>query len=510
MGDRLGEQRMSPSRATGERSKMRSGHQERRTRRPGERRWAYLITIPLITLAISAAGGNPSSDREPRASCPVDALPESGKPIKVVVWAAYVGETKRELMRLAERYNASQGRVVVRVVSDAPDYEELRARYKDAARSETLPALAIMEHTNTRSLADSGTIVPGEACFQADHISLRQFSPTARKSFSVDGVLQPVSVNLAAPMMYFNRQHFVRAGLNPDNPPRTLEELRAAAEAIRAAGVTQKPLVMQITPWYIEEWIIGAGETIVDQHDGRSSHRPGSATLDSPATEYVLTWLRSMVADGLLNPVDSTGTGFEHFLEMALGRSSITIHSSTGIATIDAALAGTLDPRDIGLEIQVPALALGTALDIGVTSFPGIETQGSPVIGGSAWYLTNTTPVEVQAAAWDFIKFVNSPSAQAEWNLEGSVISWRKEPAADAAVQETTQSRIARWLAIAHDSLTDAGPAPLVGPYAQLRAEISKLVDAAVINGTNVQDAIAAANRRITTALKHYNEASRH
>ena len=373
-------------------------------------------------------------------------------------------------------------------------------------RAGRLPALAILQSNVTQSLADSGIIVPGEACFKADHISLRQFSPVARKSFSVDGVLQPVSANLSADMMYINRQHFVRAGLDPDDPPQTLEQLRAAAEAIRAAGVTQTPIVLPIRASYIEDWIAGAGETIVDKRDGRSTRPPESATLDNPATTYALTWLRSMVADGLLSPAETAATGYEHYLAMALERASITIDTSTGIATIDAALAGTLNPRDIGLEIPLPPLTL----DIGVTGFPGIEKAGSPHVGGSGWFLTNSTPVEVQSAAWDFVKFVNSPSAQAEWSLRGSVISWRKDLRADPRFKDAWNTRRGRWLATAYDSLTDAAPLPLVGPYPQLRTEIGQLVDAAVVNGTNIQDAIDTANRRITTALERYNSASKH
>ena len=44
-------------------------------------------------------------------------------------------------------------------------------------------------------------------------------------------------------LLYYNRNHFRRAGLDPDTTPQTFAEVRADAEKIKAAGIVDKPFV---------------------------------------------------------------------------------------------------------------------------------------------------------------------------------------------------------------------------------------------------------------------------
>jgi arabinogalactan oligomer/maltooligosaccharide transport system substrate-binding protein len=52
-----------------------------------------------------------------------------------------------------------------------------------------------------------------------------------------------------APAMLYNKALFEQAGLDPETPPATLEELAAAAEAIQALGTEAEPIYGIATPF---------------------------------------------------------------------------------------------------------------------------------------------------------------------------------------------------------------------------------------------------------------------
>ncbi len=65
--------------------------------------------------------------------------------------------------------------------------------------------------------------------------------------------------NVSNPVLYFNRKIFEAAGLDPDDPPVSLEELRAASEQIVSSGAAPVALVLDSGPdsgggWFLEQW----------------------------------------------------------------------------------------------------------------------------------------------------------------------------------------------------------------------------------------------------------------
>src|SRR5690606_8912040 len=165
------------------------------------------------------------------------------------------------------------------------------------------------------------------------------------------------------------------------------------------------------------------------------------------------------------------------YLGMAQQTASMTIETSTAATTIETFLSG-----DTSVAEEAPGSAdtsdidLG-ALDIGAGKVPGIDAAGRIQMGGGAWYMTNTTPPEVQAAAWDFMKFFNSQPSQITWNLRGGYLPYRTTAVDAPEIQQRwTETLAGRWLAIAYDELLDGVdpdfPGPLIGPYDQFRRAI--------------------------------------
>ena len=55
-------------------------------------------------------------------------------------------------------------------------------------------------------------------------------------SYTVAGVQWAMPFNLSNPVLYYNRSMFEAAGLDPDSPPLSLDDLRAYSQAIVDSG----------------------------------------------------------------------------------------------------------------------------------------------------------------------------------------------------------------------------------------------------------------------------------
>jgi sn-glycerol 3-phosphate transport system substrate-binding protein len=487
------------------------------------RRTAAVLSI--LALAVTGCGDDGDGPDDEGAStadpseCPVGAFEEADGVTTIKVWHSYVGSVRLALEKIAAEYNASQDKVKVEIESQGNSYDALRRNFEAGIPNRQLPAITIAEDTNTQFMIDSGVVLPASACLEADPEAaeaVEDIIPAVRAAYTVDGIQYPASMNVSTIVLYYNRGHFAAAGLDPDNPPTTLEGIREAAEKLKAAGQSEKPLALKLDPWFLEQWITGAGETLVNNDNGRSEVAT-EATIDNEAGRTAIQFVADMHRDGLLNGVPGTEGQINHFLAMLpSGSSSMLLETSAAITTIDGVLTGKLNPEDLGQDagedanLDLSGLAQG--LDIGVGLNPGIEEPGKGQIGGGAWYITNTGSDAVQSAAWDFVKYFNSTKTQVLWTLDGSYLPILDSVKDDPQLKEnwsTTQR--GRWLSTAYEgiqSLDADFPGALIGPYDKFREHFRKAIEAVGLQGADPLPALATAEAAITAELENYAESN--
>jgi sn-glycerol 3-phosphate transport system substrate-binding protein len=469
-------------------------------------RRSLLATTAALLLIVSACGGSSDSGTGATTDCPVDALDGATGPVEVVMWETFTGEPLRMMQELVERYNASQDRVVVRMESQGASYAEMQRKFITAIGSGGVPALIPLEETQTQFMADSGAIVSGQSCADADGYDLGAFLPSVVETYTVDGALQPAGLDVSTPVMYYNRDHFSTAGLDPDDPPTTLDELRAAAEALKAAGASERPFVLLLAPQFVEQWLTGADATIVNNDNGHSGLATESTFANATTTE-LYQWLADMNADGLLNPIPGTDAQVDHYFAMALGQSSITVETSTAISTINAVLEGSVDPAELGLDLdELPPIDI----NVDVAPFPGVTGAGRTTPGGGAFYLPSGNSPEVIAGAWDFMKWFNSATTQADWMIGSTYMAWNAAAYDEPVVVDWEAStRPGRWLSVAVEQIAgiaERSPAPLIGPYTDVRSAIRRSLDELLLADIGVTEAVDGASAAIDEALRRYDE----
>ena len=181
------------------------------------------------------AGGDEGVDP---ALCPVEALDAATSPVTVTFWHAMTAANEETLAELVQDYNDAQEAVRVEPVFSG-NYDDTRDKYVTALRGGDLPDLVQLEETAVQLMIDSQSVVPAQACVEADGYDTGDFVPRVLAEFTVEDVLWPMPFNVSNPVLFYNRKAFEAAGLDPDAPPATLDEVMQASQTIVDQGAAE-------------------------------------------------------------------------------------------------------------------------------------------------------------------------------------------------------------------------------------------------------------------------------
>ena len=471
-----------------------------------------MAAVALLAASCGGSGGDDASggDSKAASACPVAALSKAKGPVEIKVWYAFVGLAATTFQQLVDKYNASQTKVKVTAEAQGTYEEELK-KYTDSLRDPaSLPQVVLAEDTNTQFMIDSGSVVPAASCLEADPKSQAIFGdllPAVKAGYSVKGTLWPGAFSVSTPVIYYNKAHFGGAGLDPNTPPATLDDIRKDAAAIKKARPDGSPMVFRADSWWMEHLETRAHQALVDQDNGRKGLATKSKLVNDKTNQY-LDWMIGMKNDGLLKVVAYSQT-FDAYLSMATQSSSMLIETSTAATTIDALITGSLKADQLGVQTGTDLSKLKFPdLDVGVGELPGPGSAGSGQIGGNAFYLVDNTAPEKVAAGWDFMKWFNQTDNQAVWTTQGSYLPVHTKVADSAQVQQYfTTTRPGSWLATAYKSLQVVDPkfpGPVIGPYKEFRTASRAMLEDILIAGGDRQKALDTANSTFQKALDEY------
>lgn len=465
---------------------------------PGLRPHVRRFAVPLVAagLLLAACGGGSKSSSggggsEAASACPVKALDSAKGPVTITFWHAMNEANSPTLKKLTDEYNASQDKVRVKLVFTG-SYKETLDKYLATLRGGVLPQIVQLEETTQQLMIDSKSAVPAEACVKAANYDTSDFLPSVLDEFTVQGQLWPMPFNVSNPVLYYSKVAFQKAGLDPDKPPATLAELRAASEKIVQSGAAKHGLVLTEEAWYFEQWMTKAGQAIVDQSNGRDG-RATKATIDNAAGKDIFGWIHDMVADKLAYDIGPNPSGRDHLLAVATGDAAMTIGTS-------AALGGVYDFLKAAPDLQAK-------VGLGVGPFPG-DTKGSSTAGGAALWLVKKSTDAQKAAAWDYMTWLDQPEHMAIWHAGTGYIPITKSAAEQPAVQALWKER--PGFKVAYDQLAEAsrkGPSgPVIGAYSEFRDAIVNGIQRMAQQGQSADTALTATEKAATAAMQSYNQ----
>lgn len=429
----------------------------------------------------------PDPGSELAALCPVDALEGVTAPVQIDFWHAMTVELEETLQALVAEYNASQDRVAVRLVFQG-SYNEALDKYLTALRGGVRPTIIQLEETALQLGVDSGAVIPVQACVDASGYSFEDYIDRTVTAYTVEGVLWPMPFNTSNPILYANMNVLRQAGI--EELPTTLDELRAASEAIVSAGITPNGISLTSSAWIGEQFFGLADQLYVDNNNGREG-RATELLFDDELGLEIFTWLHDMVADGLATYVGD-GADAEHFIALALGQAAMTMDTTAALRSV------LIAARDFP-NVEV---AVGPLPSVG-------DRDGGVLVGGAALWLDAETSDEERAAAWDFMTWLNEPEQQATWHAGTGYVPIRQSAIELPAVADLWAEEPA--FRVAYDQLvfgeeTFATAGPVIGNHAQIRLRaIVPALEAMYLQGLPPAQALAQAKAEGDRILADYN-----
>ena len=156
----------------------------------------------------------------------------------------------------------------------------------------TLPDVFTVPFTDGRGLIERKQVADISGLV-AELPYARDFNPNvAGAGKAADGKMQAVPIAAYGQALHYNRTLFTQAGLDPDDPPSTWDEVRSAAKQI--AQRTGQAGYAQMTKDNTGGWIL---TTLDYAYGGRTEKVDGDkaeSTLDTPEMRAVLADLRDM------------------------------------------------------------------------------------------------------------------------------------------------------------------------------------------------------------------------
>ena len=449
-----------------------------------------LAVLTVVVLGACGGGGNSS-----QPSSPLDNATPPARPVEVSFWHGFAAGANQDATNaLVQRFNdAHKGEIHVTAVYQGT-YDDTLAKLKtaiQAGQSVQLPSLVQIYDIGTRFMIDSRAIQPMQVFIDHDKYSTADLEPNILGYYSIGGKLYSMPWNVSTPLLYYNRDAFVAAGLDPDKPPQTLDEIRADAEKLTkkdsAGNVTQYGFGAAIYGWFLEQLTARADLQYCNNGNGRDRNAT-KVGFNQPEDVKIVDWWTRMVADGLALNTGRNTTDAQNAFKA--GRFAMNLESTGALRGYQSA-------------VKFP---LGTGF------FPksSSSSAGGTIIGGASLWIMNGKPSYEQKAAWEFVKFLESPDNMAYWHTHTGYFPVDKkalnDPTDQAWVQQYPQFRSA--IDQLHSTKLDkATQGCLLGvmPAARQAAEVG--IENAILKKATPQKAMDDAAQSIQPQIDQYNQA---
>ncbi len=282
----------------------------------------------------------------------------------------------------------------------AGTYQETIVKALTAHKSGTPPATSVMLSTDMFTLIDEDAIVPFDnfAKTAEDKAWMGNFFPAFMLNSQTAGKTWGIPFQRSTVVMYWNKELFKEAGLDPDKAPANWAELKAAATKL-----TKKDSNGNVSTWGVQipssgfpYWLF---QTLSTTNDAILANDTGTQVkLDDPKVVEALQFWVDLGKAGVHPPgVVEWGTTPKDFFE----KKAAIIFTTTGNLT---------------------NVRKNAKFDFGVGMIPAHKRKGSPTGGGNFYIFKKSSPAQ-QDAAFKFIKWVTQPERAAQWSMDTGYVA---------------------------------------------------------------------------------------
>ncbi len=358
----------------------------------------------------------------------------------------------------------------------AGNYNDARIKALAALSSGEPAQLSVMFSIDIYELIEQDAIVAFDDIVSTaeDRAWLDSFYPTLMENGRTGGKTWGIPFQRSTIVMYYNKDAFRAAGLDPEKPPATWDELVAAGKKLTRPDGSQWGVMIPSTGY--PYWMFGA---LSMQNGQVLMNGAGNETyFDAPATVEALEFWKNLGSKHKVMPEGTIewGTLRQNFLE---GKTAIMWHSTGNLTIV----------KD------------NASFDFGVAMLPANKRRGTPTGGGNFYIFKQTSPAEREATL-KLVKFMTSPERAAEWSMKTGYMGVTPTAYQTRKLQEYVKGF--PYAAVARDQLEFATAELSTYETGRVRKALDDAIQAALTGAKTPASALAEAQRTADRLLRAY------
>ena len=389
------------------------------------------------------------------------------------------GKAADTIQELTDEYLAAHEGVNIDAVYSG-SYTDTVTKALTASRGGKPPQLSVILSVDMFTLIDEDVIIPFDELIETeeDKAWLASFYPAFMENSQTGGKTYGIPFQRSTPVLYWNKDAFAEAGLDPETPPSTWEEtIEMGKKLVKkddSGNVTQWGVRIPSSgfPYWLFQGLTTQNEAILANSDGNETNFDDPKVVE--ALEYLvdLSTEHEVMAPGIIE----WGATPKAFFE---GQTAM-MWTSTGNLT---------NVRD------------NAPFDFGVGLLPANKRYGAPT-GGGNFYIFKESSEEQQKAAFEFVKWITSPEQAAKWSIATgyvapSAAAWETQEMADYA-KDFPPALIAR------DQLEYAVAELSTYENQRVTSIFNDALAAAITGSKTPADALAEAQEKADAVLEVY------
>jgi len=285
------------------------------------------------------------------------------------------------------------------------NYDDTRTKCLAAIKAGEPVQLSVLFSIDIFDLVNQDLILAWEDVVQTDEERawLKSFYPALMANSMYEGKTYGIPFQRSTIVMYYNKEAFREAGLDPEKPPATWDELVEMGKKL-----VKKDANGQVVRWGLSipstgypYWMF---QCFAIQNGLELMNKEGTEVyFNRPESVEALQFWHDLAYKHGIMPKGTTdwGTLRQRFLE---GNTAMMWHTT-----------GNLTP----VKENAP-------FEFGVAMLPAHKRRGSPTGGGNFYIFKHTSPEE-RAAVLKFVKFMTEPINTAKWSIGTGYIATRPE-----------------------------------------------------------------------------------
>lgn len=354
------------------------------------------------------------------------------------------------------------------------NYDETRVRALSALRGGESVQLSVLGALDAHDLVEQGLVESFSDIAKTDEEKawLTSFYPALMANGTIEGKVWGIPFQRSTIVMYYNKEAFKAAGLDPEVAPKTWDEMVTAAQALTKDK--QYGLMIPSTGypyWMFQALAIQNGQKLMNE-EGTEVY------LNTPEAVEALTFFRDLATKYQVSPKGTIewGTLRQAFVQ---GQTAMMWHTTGNLTAVK---------KEAGF-------------DFGVAMLPGKKQQASPT-GGGNFYLFKGADEAQKQAALDFMRWMTAPQRAAQWSIATGYVA--TSPAAYETPELKTYGQDFPQALVARDQLEVAVPEFATYETARVRELVSNAVQAAITESKSPQAALDEAQQAAQRLLRDY------